>query len=196
MIKGFSITQVLAASGVELSPSNVWNSAGTTFTGIKFNVTDTASAAGSLLMDLQVGGSSRFSVRKDGLITVPSNGGLFSPGNISITSTYTGYVAIGNTATATIVLFRTTAAANFATFNNTALVGFNSNIVNPPTAYFSQAGTDIIGVTNSLEFTESTAPAAPAANKVRIYAEDNGSGKTRLMAIFASGAAQQIAIEP
>ena len=46
------------------------------------------------------------------------------------------------------------------------------------------------------EMTEMTAPAAPAANSVRIYAVDNGSGKTQLMALFATGAAQQIAIEP
>ena len=46
------------------------------------------------------------------------------------------------------------------------------------------------------EMTEMTAPSAPATNSVRIYAEDNGSGKTRLMALFATGAAQQIAIEP
>lgn len=46
------------------------------------------------------------------------------------------------------------------------------------------------------QMTEMTAPAAPATNSVRIYAEDNGSGKTRLMALFASGVAQQIAIEP
>ena len=37
---------------------------------------------------------------------------------------------------------------------------------------------------------------APAANGVRIYAEDNGAGKTRIMALFATGAAVQIAIEP
>jgi hypothetical protein len=49
---------------------------------------------------------------------------------------------------------------------------------------------------NFIEGSEMTAPAAPAANGYRIYGEDNGSGKTRLMAIFASGAAQQIAIEP
>ena len=48
----------------------------------------------------------------------------------------------------------------------------------------------------SLEFVEQTAPSAPGANCVRIYAEDNGSGKTRLMALFPTGAAQQIAIEP
>ena len=46
------------------------------------------------------------------------------------------------------------------------------------------------------QMTEMTAPSAPATNSVRIYAEDNGSGKTRLMALFATGAAQQLAIEP
>ncbi len=46
------------------------------------------------------------------------------------------------------------------------------------------------------QLTEMTAPSAPATNSVRIYAEDNGAGKTRLMALFATGAAQQIVIEP
>jgi hypothetical protein len=46
------------------------------------------------------------------------------------------------------------------------------------------------------QLSEMTAPSAPAANGVRIYAVDNGSGKTQLMALFATGAAQQIAIEP
>jgi len=44
--------------------ADTWNAGGTTFTAIKMNVTDTASAAGSLLLDLQVGGTSRFSVSK------------------------------------------------------------------------------------------------------------------------------------
>jgi hypothetical protein len=47
-----------------------------------------------------------------------------------------------------------------------------------------------------LTLQEMTAPAAPASNCCVIYAEDNGSGKTRLMVRFPSGAAQQIAIEP
>lgn len=47
-----------------------------------------------------------------------------------------------------------------------------------------------------LEGTEQTAPAAPAANGWRLYGEDNGSGKTRLMVLFATGAAQQVAIQP
>ena len=45
-----------------------WNNVATTFTGLKLNVTDTASASGSLLLDLQVGGVSKFNVRKDGAI--------------------------------------------------------------------------------------------------------------------------------
>lgn len=48
----------------------------------------------------------------------------------------------------------------------------------------------------SIKLKEQTAPSAPATNAVSIYAVDNGAGKTQLMALFATGAAQQIAIEP
>jgi hypothetical protein len=47
-----------------------WDDGVTTFTSIKMNVTDTASAAASLLMDLQVGGVSQFSVTKQGRLKV------------------------------------------------------------------------------------------------------------------------------
>jgi len=49
---------------------------------------------------------------------------------------------------------------------------------------------------NCMELAERTAPAAPAANGCRLYAVDNGAGKTQLMALFSSGAAQQVAIQP
>jgi hypothetical protein len=51
-------------------------------------------------------------------------------------------------------------------------------------------------VAGYIEGSEMTAPAAGAANSFRIFAEDNGAGKTRLMVQFATGAAQQLAIEP
>jgi hypothetical protein len=51
-----------------LDLSATWNDAGVTFTGLKFNVTDTASNAASLLLDLQVGGTSRIKIRKDGRV--------------------------------------------------------------------------------------------------------------------------------
>lgn len=43
-----------------------WNNAATTFTGLKLNVTNTASAAGSNLLDLQVGGTSKATAKADG----------------------------------------------------------------------------------------------------------------------------------
>jgi len=49
---------------------------------------------------------------------------------------------------------------------------------------------------SSLQLLEQTAPAAGSATSARIFAQDNGSGKTQLMVQFGSGAAQQIAIEP
>lgn len=44
--------------------ADTWNAGATTFTAIQMNVTDTASAAASKLLDLQVGGVSRFAVGK------------------------------------------------------------------------------------------------------------------------------------
>lgn len=46
-----------------------WNTA-TAQTALLLNVTDTSSPAASLLLDLQVGGVSKFSIRKDGLATI------------------------------------------------------------------------------------------------------------------------------
>lgn len=50
---------------------DTWNDGATTFTAVKMNVTDTASNAASLLMDLQVGTVSKFKVSKAGGITTP-----------------------------------------------------------------------------------------------------------------------------
>lgn len=53
-----------------------------------------------------------------------------------------------------------------------------------------------MGAGGYLQGTEMTAPSAPAADGFRIYAQDNGGGKTQLMVKFNSGAAQQLAIQP
>lgn len=52
-----------------LSATQTWNASGVTFTGIKYTITDTASAAGSLAMRILGGASGTtnlFSVKKDG----------------------------------------------------------------------------------------------------------------------------------
>ena len=43
---------------------------------------------------------------------------------------------------------------------------------------------------------EMSEPSAAPTNGFRIFAEDDGGGKTRLMVRFATGVSQQIAIEP
>lgn len=45
-------------------------------------------------------------------------------------------------------------------------------------------------------FEQSSAPANPAANGVRIFARDDGSGKTQVCAIFNTGAVQVMATQP
>ena len=57
----------ITADAPVLNLAQTWNNAAITFTGLKLNATDTASAAASLLMDLQVGGSSQFTITKTGL---------------------------------------------------------------------------------------------------------------------------------
>ena len=65
----------ITASAPVLDLSQTWNASGTTFTALRLNATNTASASASLLMDLQTSGTSQFSVRRDGRITLPLSGG-------------------------------------------------------------------------------------------------------------------------
>ena len=55
-----------------LSATQTWNNAAVAFKGIFLNVTNTASAAASSLIDLQVAGASQFSVTTGGLLAVDS----------------------------------------------------------------------------------------------------------------------------
>lgn len=317
-----------------LSATQTWNNAAVTFTGWQLNVTDTASNASSLLMDLQVGGASRFSVDKAGTaaiagnaaiaggITVGNSQGVYATSgsvrfgvgatsylyvasnqirvaNFGITfsssadinnpnfsllydaanalaqrngvnaqtlrvyNTFTdasnyerlvfnwvgniAYIATERAGTGSarnISIDSSGGAINFSSSSSVQLQvngrAFASHAVGASTLNFggvtagpANIDTIVVFTNNSQRWTfnnsghfvafadntydigatganrprnvfwagyqemsEMTAPAAPAANSVRIYAEDNGSGKTRLMARFATGAAQQIAIEP
>jgi hypothetical protein len=60
----------ITASAPILDLTQTWNNAGVTFEGVKLNVTNTASAAASRLLDLQVGGVSAMSVRRTGAVKV------------------------------------------------------------------------------------------------------------------------------
>jgi len=183
-----------SAATTSLNVAQTWNTSGTP-TAVKLNVTDTASNAASLLMDLQVGGTSKFSVDKSGKVTFTTTGNLYATSsNISI---------VDGSSVAQINF--NTQSANGLRVASDRPIGFTSGSANgsAPDVTLRRVAAGILGVRSgaitdagALSFIEQTAPAAPATNGVYIYAQDNGAGKTQLMARFATGAAVQIAIEP
>lgn len=73
-----------------LDLTQTWNAGGTTFTGLKFNATDTASGGESVLISLQVGGISRLAVKKNGELAGPSSGNVGTSGYASYLTTTVG----------------------------------------------------------------------------------------------------------
>lgn len=61
-------TTLTVASEIALQANPIWNASGLTMKAFLLSVSDTASATGSLLEDFQVGGVSKWSVRKDGTL--------------------------------------------------------------------------------------------------------------------------------
>jgi hypothetical protein len=68
----------VTTSSPVIDAAQTWNDGAVAFTGLKFNATDTASAAASLLMDLQVGGVKQFYVLKTGDVKIGTHATIFS----------------------------------------------------------------------------------------------------------------------
>lgn len=88
----------LATTQPVLDLTATWATTGTYVGAIRLNVTDSGPAnVASLLMDLQVGGVSKFNVTKGGILTAP--GGIAAAGGLYVGATQaTSSVAVGNTA--------------------------------------------------------------------------------------------------
>ena len=145
----------VTVSNPVLDMTQTWNDGGVTFTGIKLNVTDTASAAASMLVDLQVGGVTQFNVTRGGAIT--ATGGLTIAGAIAgaTTGAFSGSITF-SVATAGITLKQ---GANGRTGT------FICNGVTPVTVNnTSFAAGDVILV--SLETVGGTVGALPAVKTV------------------------------
>ncbi len=126
----------ITASTPVIDATQTWNNAAVTFTGLKANITDTASASGSLLLDLQIGGVSRVRLGKDrrfflgqsdqyqigfGLSTFPYLTGGFNTGDTvqdarigfqDPTDTGNGVVVIGTNSTRGLYLCHTPVTGN------------------------------------------------------------------------------------
>ena len=137
-----------------------WNNVATTFKARVFNVTDTASAAGSLLDDLQVGGVSKWSVRKDGEVTV----GVVPFDRLKNNSRAAFYSTADQTGS-------TTVPAAF-TLNNTAAWATGISIASSSQITFANAGTYLCSV--SIQFANSDSN----EHDVTIWYRINGSDVT------------------
>lgn len=174
---GQSLTGSNAQSIIDLAAT--WNTTGTP-SAIKLNVTNTASNSASNLMLLQVGGSNRFRVGVNGQVYF--NYGVSSP-QVALWESYATAVSL----------------------SSPSMISWGDGVptINVLDTAINRSAAGVVGIRGNshtaggaLEFLEQTAPSAPGANAVRLYAQDNGAGKTQLMALFNTGAAQQVAIEP
>src|SRR5262245_60985765 len=75
--------------------TDTWSNGGTTFDAIKMNVTNSASAAGSTLLNLQVGGSAKFTVLPSlGVRVGAATGGGMGDGTVNATGLYINGVSV------------------------------------------------------------------------------------------------------
>jgi len=107
LVTSLTATQgTITSAATNISGTVTWNNAGVTFTGWKLAVTNTASATESRLIDLTVGGTSQFSVRKDGAITTGTErgaglNGAYLQHNSTDTNTQLHIISLVHATTAT-----------------------------------------------------------------------------------------------
>lgn len=139
--------------------TDTWNNAGTSFNSIKLNVTDTASAAGSKLVDVQISGVSKFTVGKTGTVTATgiiqsTTGGFrFPDGTTQTTASVSGGTVTSVTGTGTVSGLTLTGSITTSgsltlggtlalTFGNvTTALGFTPYNATNPAGYTTNVGT-------------------------------------------------------
>lgn len=125
VLSGQSLTG--SSSTSVFDASTTWNTTGTP-TAWKLNITDTASNAASLLLDLRVGGISLFNVKKDGTTgigTASPSQKLHVDGNIRVTGAY--YDSTNSAGTSGQVLKSTATGTDWV--DPYDLVGVNADYV-------------------------------------------------------------------
>jgi len=142
-----------------LDLSQTWNAGAVAFTALKLNVTNTASAAGSLLADLQVGAASKFSV---------DVAGKLSTGFVS--------VATGSGAGGTNVLLEVAGDANRSIFTG----GSGSLAINGGVAFSSQAAVPSLGFQGTFSSVSANVDLVLAREAANILAQRNGTNAQTL----------------
>lgn len=199
-------TGTITASNPTLDTTQTWNNAGVTFTGHKANVTDAASAAGSLLMDLQVGGTSKLAVAKDGYLLNAASAPFASATNVAygsggkdrgIYSSGGGTINLsggGNrlAASAAGVLVASNIPLGFATTSDPGLTGDVFLFRDAAAALAQRNGTNaqvwrLYGTYTDGSNYERLATVAAAAGDFKIIPEAAGTGTLRGLQLGVSG---------
>jgi hypothetical protein len=185
-VTGYSLTG--SDSHALLDLAGTWNTTGTP-TGIKLDITDTASNAASLLMDLRVGGSSKFKVDKTGNVNVASTASLNALGSFNGNRVTLNNAVFGGGSKSTI----NAPVDGVLAFYNNALTDFSRVVFGGTTSSFpalKRSGTALLprladdSAGAPLNLTPQTAPATPASGW-HLYI-DGGDGN-KLKAIASTG---------
>jgi hypothetical protein len=174
-----------------ITATQTWNASGVTFTGLKVNITNTASAAASLLTDVQIGGVSTWNIAKTGCMNTRMDGSAQV------------FWAISNMAS--FPKIQTTSVSNFILNNATndyfgVCIGINKTVITLSDWQFgwssstsSLAGPDLAlarDAANTLALRNSTAAQAfrPYGYYSSASSRAYGAVQTALAAVTLSGA--------
>ena len=177
-------------SDAPVTISQTWNNAAVAFTGVKVNAAGTSdanSASSSLLADFQVGGVSKFTVRKDGAIVLPYGyagivDGSVNGGGTNYTwggprfgpTAFIAWTATSPIGTADTILLRDGAANTLALRNGAAAQTFN-----------------VYGTyTSGTSYERLTLSAPSAANAIIGTNKGSGGGTARGLDLHTDGAAR------
>lgn len=163
---------IMAVTGA-VTISSTLSAGATSVTG---NIVSSSNIVAGATRALGFNGSTLITDVSDGIVTFAVQaGGAFTRINL------------GGTTSSFPAIVRNSASINIKLADDSAFAGLGCQFLSTVAH---------IGLGTYLEGVEMVAPAAPAADSWRLFGQDNGAGKTQLMVIFSSGAAQQIAIQP
>lgn len=163
--------------------------------GIVIDTEDAFTTDGARVLSARSGGSDLLAIERRG-------------GSTWLTMSYTSILATniggGSAAAAGIKIdganLQITIGSN-GLFQWTGTAGAGGGFATPDLAW-GRAAASIANLTNAstggaaIQFTEMSAPSAGASDTARLFCRDNGSGKSQLCVIFATGAIQVVATEP
>ena len=180
----------LTAAEELLNISSTWNNAGSTFYGIKFDVTNTASGANSRLIDLGVGGSPKFNV--------DVSGNIYYSGNIT-TGSATDINILDNTANSYRIKEGSNEYLNFTTTNLSETITFGNSLTsitdivkdNVTNAYVLKEGTSqyiAIDTTNGSELVKFETGNVTITNDLAVNGSDITTTSTGTATLFNTNA--------